>query len=128
MQFGSIWLIGPYQVLPFQARVHLGAMAMKGYSTFPKEVLCIPQSSSITGASPSGCLVSYSGHSLGEFYPSAEMQSLYSVAPANWTRLCQWEKKFVLASLFNGISIFMSYLMAMSSLEKNGNSPGLRKE
>ena len=29
-------LIGPYQVLLLQARVDLGAMAMKGYSTFPK--------------------------------------------------------------------------------------------
>ena len=29
-------LIGPYQVLPFRARVDLGAMAMKGYSAFPK--------------------------------------------------------------------------------------------
>ena len=28
-------------------------------------VLCIPQSSSITGTSPSDCLVSYTGHSLG---------------------------------------------------------------
>ena len=26
----------PYQVLPFQVRMDLGAMAMKGYSTFPK--------------------------------------------------------------------------------------------
>ena len=30
-----------------------------------KEILCIPQSSSITGTSPSDCLVSYPGHSLG---------------------------------------------------------------
>ena len=30
-----------------------------------KGVLCIPQSSSITGTSPSECLVSYPGHSLG---------------------------------------------------------------
>ena len=29
-------LIGPYQLLPFQASVNLGAMAMKGYSTFGK--------------------------------------------------------------------------------------------
>ena len=29
-------LIGPYQVLPFQASVNLGAMAMKGCSAFPK--------------------------------------------------------------------------------------------
>ena len=28
--------MGPYQVLPLRARVDLGAMAMKGYSTFPK--------------------------------------------------------------------------------------------
>ena len=28
--------IGPYQVLPFRARVDLGAMAIKGNSTFPK--------------------------------------------------------------------------------------------
>ena len=29
-------LIGPYQVLPFRARVNLGALAMKRYSAFPK--------------------------------------------------------------------------------------------
>ena len=34
-----------------------------------KKVLCIPQSSSITGASPSYCLVSLSGHSLEEVLP-----------------------------------------------------------
>ena len=45
-----------------------------------EEVLCIPQSSSIIEASPSDCLVIYPGHSLEEFYPSAEMQSVYSVA------------------------------------------------
>ena len=44
-------------------------------------VLCISQSSSITETSSSDCLVSYSGHSS---YPSAEMQSVYSTAPANW--------------------------------------------
>ena len=48
----------------------------------PFWVLRIPQSSSITGASPSDCLVSYPGHLLGEIYPSAEMQFLYSTAPA----------------------------------------------
>ena len=30
-----------------------------------KRILCLPQSSSITRASPSGCLVSYPGHLLG---------------------------------------------------------------
>ena len=47
-----------------------------------KGVLCIPQTFSITGASPSDCLVSYTGHSLGESYPSAEKQSVYSTAPS----------------------------------------------
>ena len=65
-------------MLPFRARVDLGAEAMKW-------VPRIPQSSSITGTSPSDCLVSYQGHSLGESYPSAEVQSVYSTAPANWT-------------------------------------------
>ena len=32
-------------------------------------IICIPQSSNINGASPSYCLVSYTGHSLGESYP-----------------------------------------------------------
>ena len=47
-------------------------------------VLRIPQSSSITGTSPSDCLVSYLGHSFGESYPSAEKQPMYSTAPADW--------------------------------------------
>ena len=46
-------------------------------------VHCIPQSLSITGASPSDCLVSYPGHWLWEPYPSAEKQLVYSTA---WCR------------------------------------------
>ena len=46
-------------------------------------VLHIPQSSSITETSPSDCLVSYPEHSLGNSYPSVEMQSVYSVASAD---------------------------------------------
>ena len=49
-----------------------------------KEVLSIPQSSSITGASPSDRLVSYPEHSLGRSYPSAEVQSVYSNASDDW--------------------------------------------
>ena len=48
-----------------------------------KGVLRIPQSSIITGRLSSDCLVSYPGHSLRESYPSAEMQSVYSAAPAD---------------------------------------------
>ena len=45
-------------MLPLLARVNLEAMAMK------EIILHIPENSSITGASPSYCLVSYPGHSL----------------------------------------------------------------
>ena len=48
-------------------------MGIKEYSAFPK-------------ASPSDCLVSYPGHLLGESYPFAEMQSVYSAAPADWSK------------------------------------------
>ena len=41
-------------------------------------VLCISQSSSITEALSSDCLVSYPGHSLGESYLPKEIQSMYS--------------------------------------------------
>ena len=58
--------------------MNLEAMAMKEYSAFP-------QSSSITETSPSDCLVSYPGYSLGGgSYLSAQMQSMYSTAPSDW--------------------------------------------
>ena len=47
-------------------------------------VLRILPAPSITGTSPSDCLVSYPGHSLGGSYPPAEVQSVYSTAPADW--------------------------------------------
>ena len=50
-----------------------------------KGVLCISQSSSITGASPADCAVSYLGNSLGESYSFAEAHPRYSLA--DWT---QW--------------------------------------
>ena len=55
-------------------------------------VLRIPQSSNTAGTSPSDCLVSYPVHSLvGGSYPSAEKQSVYSTAPADWENHC-WEQ------------------------------------
>ena len=48
-----------------------------------KGVLRIPQSSRITETSPSDGLVSYPEHWLGKFCPFAEMQSMYSAAPAD---------------------------------------------
>ena len=49
-----------------------------------KRVLRIPQSCCNTGTSPLDCLVSYQGHSLGMFSPSAEIRSVYSAVPADW--------------------------------------------
>ena len=46
----------------------------------------IPQVSSITGTSPSDCLVSYPGDSWEGVFHSADKQSLYSTAPAYWAR------------------------------------------
>ena len=48
-------------------------------------VLCIPQSSSITGTLPSDCLVSYLGHSLGGGLTLLQTcRSVYSTARADW--------------------------------------------
>ena len=51
-------------------------------------VLRIPQSPSITGTSPADCLVSYPGHSWWGSYLSAEVQPVYSTAPADWAIFC----------------------------------------
>ena len=67
-------------------------------------ILCIPQSSSITGASPSDCLMLYAGHLLvaEQSYLSPEMQLVYSTALAYWawlnrkttkSRKQKWEEK-----------------------------------
>ena len=60
----------------FPARVDLGGIAAKGYSTFPK-----------AGALLSDCLVSYPGPLFKESYSSAEMQLVYSAGPDDWTKL-----------------------------------------
>ena len=48
-------------------------------------ILLIPQFFSITGASPSYCFMSYQEYLLGGgITPSAEKQSVYTTAPADW--------------------------------------------
>ena len=75
--------VGLYQVLPLSVSMDLGAVATKGYSEFfkistlsflPRCSRCIRQPQ----------LTRATGLSLGESYPSAEMQSVYSAAPADW--------------------------------------------
>ena len=67
----------PLQVLPLQARVDLGVMAIKGYSIYSLKLL--DKSLTIRWN-----LVSYSGYSLGVHpYHVAEMQLVYSATPAD---------------------------------------------
>ena len=62
-------------MIPLLARVDLGAMAMKRYTAFSKAPIL---------REPHIRLFSViSGHSLVEFYSSAEMQSVYSTASAD---------------------------------------------
>ena len=69
--------IGPYQVLPFRAKVDLGAMAMKGLSAFPKAPASLEPHHQI--------VLCHIQDTHGGSYPSAEVQSVYSTTPANWT-------------------------------------------
>ena len=48
-----------------------------------ERVLRIPQTSSITGALHSDCLMPYPEHSLPASYSSAEKQLVYSTAPSS---------------------------------------------
>ena len=80
-------------------------------------VLRIPQSPSITGTSPSDCLVSYLGHSLGGSYPSAELQSVYSTAPANWATFSECSYVCVIVGEFSYVCVIVydfSYILIFS--------------
>ena len=56
-----------------------------GPGSDPNERLIhIPEISSITGALQSDYLIAYTRHWLAGSYPSAEMHSVYSTAPADW--------------------------------------------
>ena len=57
----------------------LGAMAMQGYSAFPKS----PSLLEPHHLEASHGLMSYPGYLLGESYLSAKRQFVYSAAPAN---------------------------------------------
>ena len=50
-------------------------------------VFHILQIPSIAGTLPSDYLVSYPGHLLGKSYPTAEVQSVYFIAPADWAKM-----------------------------------------
>ena len=63
-------------MLPLWSRVDPWVMTIKVYSAFPKAPALLE---------PHQQIVSYPGHSLGgESYPTAEVQSEYPTAPADW--------------------------------------------
>ena len=64
-------------MLPLRVRVDLGAMAMKGCAAFPKAPALLEPYHQIF------CLISKTLLRRVS-YPSAEMQSVYSIAPENF--------------------------------------------
>ena len=73
-----------------------------------EEVLHIPQS----------CLVSYLRHSLGESYPSEEMQTVYSAASADW----------VIFELASPITSSMTIIIVISALYLSRMTQDLRSK
>ena len=65
------------QVLPLQVRVDLGARAIKRYSIFPKTPRLEPHHQDLCRGVRLLCC------GVEESYPSAEMQSVNSIAPAD---------------------------------------------
>ena len=76
--FSSIWSIDrTLSCATTLVKSELGSDGNEG-------AFCIPQSSSITGTSPSDNLVSCPGHSLSGSYSSAEVHTVYSTVPVVW--------------------------------------------
>ena len=83
----------PYLVLTLRTRLNLTVVAMKRYSAFPKAPAFLEPYHQIVQYlnqlvySAAAAAADWTiGHSLvwgGESYPSAEMQSVYSAAPAD---------------------------------------------
>ena len=98
-QFSSIWPIDKTLSGAFTA-----AQSWPG-SNVNELVLRISQNTSITGTSPSDCLVSYPGHSLGETYASAEVQSVYSTTSptSRLGNICLHTVEWFQVFLFNTI-------------------------
>ena len=91
----------PYQILPLWVRVDMRAMKLKGYSAFSKALRQEPHHQ-----------VSYPGHLLRWVsYPSAEMQSVYSTAPADWARF-----DLIVIEFF--LSDSMSFASSLGTVQK----------
>ena len=118
MSNSSIWLIDKIlsgAITPGQSGP--GSNGNKGYSVFPK-------TPHITGALSSYCLVSFPGHSLGRSYPSAEMKSVYSTAPADRAEQYHHHNVALYAriSLTLSLSLSLSHYSSQSSIAPSRSS------
>ena len=68
-----------YGCKSFYKRVDLGAMAMKGYSAFPKVSALLESHHQIVN-------ILYLGHSLWVSCPSVEILSVHFTVPADWAK------------------------------------------
>ena len=120
MQFSSIWPLD---------RTLSGATipGQSGPESNGNEgVLRILQSSSITGTSPSDCLVSYLGQLLVGYYLSVEKPLVYSTAPVDWARYNIWFLNLSLSfSFVHSISTSVGHLMPESVRLVGGTFSGL---
>ena len=101
--------IGPYQVLPFRGQSGPGNNGNEG-------VFHIPQSSSITGTSPSDCLVSYPGDSLGRVLPLCRGTVSVFYRPSQLGNF--WLEWLDIDVNFSSLS---TYLMAYKRVSKVGD-------
>ena len=79
----------------------------------------------ITGISRSGFLVSLSGHSLGKgSFLSAEKQSVYLIAPADWVRIkLDWIRSFLIIYSLLGEKKMDSFIFSWNSHEVKNKLP-----
>ena len=111
-QFSSIWPI--YRTLSDDTSPGQNGPGSDGN----EGVLCVLQCSSITGTSPSDCLVSYPRHTLvGGSYPSAEKQSVYSTTPSTWAKMIWVDLGFRLTLLLKYRTHSKHFFMYEKSLE-----------
>ena len=90
-------------------------LGQKGHRSKSNEgILHIPQSSR-TGASPPNSLMSYAGNTLGESYFAAEIQSVYSTAPADLARDFEDRSKRTCYNLYHRHLHFHSFYSSLAS-------------
>ena len=97
------------------ARVNFRAMAMKGYSTFPKASALLDLNTRLFSVI-SRTFVGYRGS-----YPSAKKQSMYSTALANWAILVLINATFLFDQL-----LLLLLLLPSSKFDPHSRQKGIK--